>query len=73
MGIRYYDLAYTYEAAGELATTHLKSTPIADLTKFKQEIGEQIIGGGTVWVMGNGTMIGIPASRLVNITLTLES
>ena len=73
MGIKLYTLMYTYEAGGELATTTLKGTPIASLTRFKQETAEQMASGYMVWVMGNGTLIGIPASKIVNVTLELES
>jgi hypothetical protein len=70
--IRYYSLQYTYEAGGELATSTLKGFPIVNFEKFQKETAEQITGNGIVWIMGGGTMIGIPASRIVNITLELE-
>lgn len=73
MALGYYTLTYTYEAAGVLATSKLEGTLIPSLDEFKQQIGQQIITGGTVWIMGNGTMIGIPASRIVNIELKLEN
>ena len=73
MGLRYYDMTYTYQAGNELASLRLESTPIVSLEKYKAEIDEQIRNGGTVWVMGNGTVIGIPASKIVNITLKLNT
>ena len=73
MGLRYYNMTYTYQYGSELASLHLESTPIVSLEKYKAEIDEQIRTGGTVWVMGKGTTVGIPASKIVNITVELNT
>jgi hypothetical protein len=73
VSIKYYTLMYTYEAAGELATSTLKGFPIVDFSKFQKETAEQIASNGIVWIMGGGTLIGIPASRITNVTLEVEN
>lgn len=69
MAIKYYDLTYTYETKQGLASLSLKGTPVPSLEKLRQEIGEQIICGGTVWVMSVDGIVGIPASRIVKIEM----